>query len=256
MSSAEAGERAALWLGAGRMAAARRGRRDGPDGRSWRRRSRGVFHSLVDVSHRQVGIVLEGPGAARLLAAGCPLDLDLRAFPVGMSTRTLLVKAEIGLWRPVETASTSKSCAPSPPMSRASSTRRRGTRAEAGVEASTPGSQKLAAENSHLKAFRLQRHYQVEIGGKDVKAAWIEQVKTQSVRAEAWEIPVGPRVDGRDCTLLGARDNSAKRPGDPRTHRLPALSRQVRSLGQRMGRRRQRRGARDQVKQQVKVFFG
>ena len=59
----------------------------------------GVFHALVDVSHRQVAIELAGPGAARLLAAGVPLDLDLRRFPVGMSTRTLLLKAEIRLWR-------------------------------------------------------------------------------------------------------------------------------------------------------------
>jgi len=64
----------------------------------------GVFHALVDISHRQIGIAVEGPGAARLLAAGCPLDLDLGAFPVGMSTRTLLVKAEIGLWRRQENA--------------------------------------------------------------------------------------------------------------------------------------------------------
>jgi heterotetrameric sarcosine oxidase gamma subunit len=34
-----------------------------------------------------------------LLAAGVPLDLDLSAFPVGMVPRTLLLKAEIPLWR-------------------------------------------------------------------------------------------------------------------------------------------------------------
>jgi sarcosine oxidase, subunit gamma len=34
-----------------------------------------------------------------LLAAGCPLDLDERAFPVGMCTRTVLAKAEVVLWR-------------------------------------------------------------------------------------------------------------------------------------------------------------
>jgi len=34
-----------------------------------------------------------------LLAAGCPLDLDASAFPVGMCTRTMLAKAEIVLWR-------------------------------------------------------------------------------------------------------------------------------------------------------------
>jgi sarcosine oxidase subunit gamma len=59
----------------------------------------GIIHSLVDVSHRQAAIEVSGPGAARLLNAGVPLDLDLGAFPVGMVTRTLLMKAEIGLWR-------------------------------------------------------------------------------------------------------------------------------------------------------------
>ena len=34
-----------------------------------------------------------------LLNAGCPLDLDPSAFPVGMCTRTVLAKAEIVLWR-------------------------------------------------------------------------------------------------------------------------------------------------------------
>ncbi len=59
----------------------------------------GIFHSLVDVSHRQAAIEVLGPGAARLLNSGVPLDFDLSAFPVGMATRTLLMKAEIGLWR-------------------------------------------------------------------------------------------------------------------------------------------------------------
>ena len=59
----------------------------------------GLFHTLVDVSHRQVGLELSGPGAARALGAYCPLDLDIEGFPVGMATRTLLAKAEIGLWR-------------------------------------------------------------------------------------------------------------------------------------------------------------
>jgi sarcosine oxidase subunit gamma len=61
-------------------------------------------HSLVDVSHRQVGLKLEGEHAALLLSAGCPLDLDIHAFPTGMCTRTLLQKAEIVLWRTVEAA--------------------------------------------------------------------------------------------------------------------------------------------------------
>ncbi len=61
-----------------------------------------VPHSLVDVSHRQVGVEVKGPGAAALINAGCPLDLDRRAFPLDMSTRTLLAKADITLWREAE----------------------------------------------------------------------------------------------------------------------------------------------------------
>jgi len=59
----------------------------------------GVAHSLVDITHRQQGFRLEGPSAARILNAGCPLDLGLAAFPLGMATRSLFFKAEITLWR-------------------------------------------------------------------------------------------------------------------------------------------------------------
>ena len=55
--------------------------------------------SVVDIGHRQVGLVLEGPGAVDMLAVGCPLDLHPTAFPVGMCTRTVFGKAEIVLWR-------------------------------------------------------------------------------------------------------------------------------------------------------------
>ena len=56
-------------------------------------------HSLVEVSDRQVGLVVNGPEAEAALSVGCPLDLDQAAFPVGMCTRTVLSKAEIVLWR-------------------------------------------------------------------------------------------------------------------------------------------------------------
>ena len=61
-------------------------------------------HSLVDVSHRQVGLDVRGVLAARALSAGCPLDLRASAFPVGMATRTVFDKAEIVLWRREESA--------------------------------------------------------------------------------------------------------------------------------------------------------
>ena len=57
------------------------------------------LHALVDVSHRNVGIMIDGALAPDLLNAGVMLDLDLAAFPVGMATRTLFAKAEIVLWR-------------------------------------------------------------------------------------------------------------------------------------------------------------
>ena len=61
-----------------------------------------VPHALVDISHRQVGIEVFGPAAPQVLNVGCPLDLALEAFPVGMSTRTVLAKADITLWRQAE----------------------------------------------------------------------------------------------------------------------------------------------------------
>lgn len=59
----------------------------------------GAPHALVDVSHRSVGLVLEGPEVEAILATGCMLPLDAAAFPLDRATRTLFGKAEIVLWR-------------------------------------------------------------------------------------------------------------------------------------------------------------
>jgi sarcosine oxidase subunit gamma len=59
----------------------------------------GVLCSLVDVSHRQIGMMVQGDRAEGILATGCALDLSLDAFPVGMCTRTMFAKAEVVLWR-------------------------------------------------------------------------------------------------------------------------------------------------------------
>ena len=97
--STGAGERHALWLGPDEwlvltpdadaetlIAALEAAMADAP-------------HALVNVSQRQIGLTLAGPDAEEILAAGCPLDLDLQTFPVGMCTRTIFTKAEIMLWR-------------------------------------------------------------------------------------------------------------------------------------------------------------
>ena len=90
-------ERAALWLGPDEWLLISPERSD--DAAALRAALGEHPHSLVDVSHRQLGIELRGAQAATLLAAGCALDLDPSAFPVGMCTRTMLGKAEIILWR-------------------------------------------------------------------------------------------------------------------------------------------------------------
>jgi sarcosine oxidase subunit gamma len=59
----------------------------------------GLPHALVDVGHRSAGLEVCGPQAATVLNCGCPLDLDIGAFAVGMCARTVLAKAEIVLWR-------------------------------------------------------------------------------------------------------------------------------------------------------------
>ena len=98
MRANQAGGRAALWLGPDEWLMIAR---DGDLDAILRALAAEPMppHSAVDVSHRNTGLVLSGPKAADVLAAGCPLDLDPAAFAVGTATRTLLGKAEIVLWR-------------------------------------------------------------------------------------------------------------------------------------------------------------
>ena len=88
------GERAALWLGPDEWLLLAPLAQSGLAQRIERALA-GLPHSLVDVSHRQVALLLEGPAAAALLASGCALGLDAAAFPISMCTRTMLAKAEV-----------------------------------------------------------------------------------------------------------------------------------------------------------------
>lgn len=63
-----------------------------------------AVHSAVDIAHRNVGIVVSGPGAEACLSAGCPQNLSIKTFPVGAASRTVLGKSEIVLWRTGEHA--------------------------------------------------------------------------------------------------------------------------------------------------------
>jgi|SRR5208337_1657557 len=100
----EGDERAALWLGPDEWLLIVEGEDPEMLAADIEDRLEGIPHSLVDVSHRQIGLVVSGTAAARALSAGCPLDLRMSAFPVGMATRTIFDKAEIVLWRHGEAA--------------------------------------------------------------------------------------------------------------------------------------------------------
>jgi len=97
--SARIGERAVLWLGPDEWLLIAPERDAASHAAALEEALASLPCSLVDVSHRQVALSVDGPQAETLLAAGCPLDLDALAFPVGMCTRTMLAKAEVVLWR-------------------------------------------------------------------------------------------------------------------------------------------------------------
>ena len=104
MSAQTHGDRAALWLGPDEWLLLAPTADEVALPAALSEGLRGQSASLVDVGHRQIGLVVSGPRAADLLNAGCPLDLDASAFPVGMCTRTVLAKAEVVLWRTAEDA--------------------------------------------------------------------------------------------------------------------------------------------------------
>lgn len=97
--SAANSERAALWLGPDEQLILASAESGAALGSSLREALSALPHSLVDMSHRQLALELSGPTAQTLLNAGCPLDLHISAFPVGMCTRTVFGKADIVLWR-------------------------------------------------------------------------------------------------------------------------------------------------------------
>ena len=53
----------------------------------------GKLVAVTDISHRNIGIIVEGPRAIEVLSAGCPLDLA--GFAIGRATRTILETVEI-----------------------------------------------------------------------------------------------------------------------------------------------------------------
>jgi sarcosine oxidase subunit gamma len=97
--SAANSERAALWMGPDEQLILAAVGDGAVIGSKLREALTELPHSLVDMSHRQLALEVSGATAQTLLSVGCPLDLHLSAFPVGMCTRTILGKADIVLWR-------------------------------------------------------------------------------------------------------------------------------------------------------------
>ena len=58
-----------------------------------------AFLTTVDVSANRVGLEVAGPRTRDLLAFGCSLDLDDRAFPTGTCAQTNVARANVILWR-------------------------------------------------------------------------------------------------------------------------------------------------------------
>lgn len=58
--------------------------------------------AAADLSDATVTVRLAGPAATDVLAAGCPLDLHARAFPVGTCRRSRLAKVGVLLYRGAE----------------------------------------------------------------------------------------------------------------------------------------------------------
>lgn len=64
----------------------------------------GCIHSAMDISHRNIALLVLGPDAGQILNSGCPQDLSPGGFPVGACSRTVFGKVEVVLWRTHETA--------------------------------------------------------------------------------------------------------------------------------------------------------
>lgn len=97
--SAQCDARAALWMGPDEQLLLAPPAQGVVIGRLLGEALAGMPHSVVDVSHRQIALEVGGAQAQTALSIGCPLDLEVTGFPVGMCTRTLLGKADIVLWR-------------------------------------------------------------------------------------------------------------------------------------------------------------
>ena len=114
----EGDERAALWLGPDEWLLIAEG--EDPDllAADIEDRLGAIPHSLVDVAHRQIGLLVSGAAAARALSAGCPLDLrSVRPSPSAPRRAPSSTRRRSCCGVAARRRSKSKSDAPSRPIS-------------------------------------------------------------------------------------------------------------------------------------------
>jgi sarcosine oxidase, subunit gamma len=99
----EQGPRAALWLGPDEWLVL------GPPGAGpeivaeYHRALEGLRRSVVDVGANRVALEVSGPRAKDVMAKGCGLDLDRRAWTAGSCAQTLLARVPVILHEREET---------------------------------------------------------------------------------------------------------------------------------------------------------
>lgn len=88
-------QRQLLWLGPDEWLLKLYDRQGDAVGAGLRAALSGIHSAVVDVGHGSTTLTLEGPGAADLLARGCPLDLHPRVFGAGALAQSHVSKASV-----------------------------------------------------------------------------------------------------------------------------------------------------------------
>lgn len=88
-------QRQLLWLGPDEWLLKLRDGQGQAVARALRDALAGIHSAVVDVGHGSTTLTVRGPGAADLLARGCPLDFHPRAFPAGALAQSHVSKASV-----------------------------------------------------------------------------------------------------------------------------------------------------------------
>ena len=88
-------QRQLLWLGPDEWMFKARDGQGGAAASALRQELQGIHSAVVEVGDGFTTLAVQGPGAADLLARGCPLDLHPRAFPGGALAQSHVAKANV-----------------------------------------------------------------------------------------------------------------------------------------------------------------